>query len=253
MTSADLATLPNWAFAFALVLCRCSGAMLLLPGLGEAEIPATVRAGLVLTLVALILPSVGMVAPPEGWRTAAMVAAELLCGGVLGWLARCVTLALPMAGQIMSYMLGLTSIISPDPALGQSSAMMRLFSLAVPVLVFGTGLWALPVEAIAGSYTLVPPGALLSIPDSVQAGVGAVASAFGLALRLAAPLILANIIWHSALGVIARLIPQLQVYFAAMPGQIIAGLLLLSLLATGMTEVWLETAQDSFAILPGLQ
>lgn len=252
MTAAELAVLPTWAFAFALVLCRCSAAVMLLPGLGEVEIPMTVRAGLSVALVALILPAVGMVNPPDGWHAAGMIGAELLCGGVLGWLARCVTLALPMAGQIISFMLGLSSIITPDPVLGQSSTMMRLFSLACPVLVLGTGLWALPVEALAGSYTLVPPGTLLSIPDSVQTVVGAVGTAFGLALRLAAPLVLADIIWHSALGVIARLIPQLQVYFAALPGQILAGLALLSLVATSLMQTWLETARDSFAALPGL-
>ena len=252
MSPAELASLPSWAFAFALVLCRCSAAVMLLPAFGEVEIPAPVRAGLALALVALILPGVGVVAPLDGWRTASMVGAELLCGGVLGWLARCIALALPMAGQVISFMLGLSSIISPDPALGQSSALMRLFSLAAPVLVLGTGLWALPVEALAGSYTLVAPGALLSVPDSVQAALGAVATAFGLALRLAAPFVVASIVWQSALGVIARLIPQLQVYFVAMPGQILAGLALLALLATGIVGAWLETARDSFAGLPGL-
>ncbi len=252
MTAAELALLPTWAFAFALVLCRCSAAIMLLPGLGEAEIPMTVRAGLSVALVALILPAVGTVAPPNGWHAAGMIAAELLCGGVLGWLARCITLALPMAGQIISFMLGLSSIITPDPVLGQSSTMMRLCSLACPVLVLGTGLWALPVEALAGSYSLMPAGMLLSIPDSLQAVVAAVGTAFGLALRLAAPLVLANIVWHSALGVIARLIPQLQVYFAAMPGQILAGLALLSVIATSLVETWLGTARDSFAALPGL-
>ena len=185
MTAAELAVLPSWAFAFALVLCRCSAAVMLLPALGEVEIPMTVRAGLSVALVALILPAVGTVPAPNGWHTAGMIGAELLCGGVLGWLARCITLALPMAGQIISFMLGLSSIITPDPVLGQSSTMMRLFSLACPVLVLGSGLWALPVEALAGSYNLVPPGSLLSLPDSAQAVVGAVGTAFGLALRLA--------------------------------------------------------------------
>ena len=252
MAAAELAALPNWAFAFALVLCRSSAAVMLLPGLGETEIPASVRVGLSVALVALILPAIGVVVAPSGWRAAGMIAAELLCGGVLGWLARCVTLALPMAGQIISFMLGLSSIITPDPVLGQSSTMMRLFSLACPVLVLGTGLWALPVQALAGSYTLVPPGAGLSLPDSVEAVVSATGTAFGLALRLAAPLVLANLVWQTALGVIARLIPQLQVYFAAIPGQILAGLALLSLLATALVETWLETARDSFATLPGL-
>ena len=252
MDAAALATLPGWAFAFVLVLCRCGAAVMLMPGLGEAEPPATVRAGLALALVLLVLPGVGALAPPEGWPAAGMVVAELLCGGVLGWLARCIALALPMAGQVISFMLGLSSVIVPDLVLGQSSAIMRLFSLAVPVLVLGTGLWALPVMALAGSYALVPPGHLLPVADGAAAAVNAAAEAFALALRLAAPLVIASVVWQAGLGLLARLVPQLQVYFAAIPGQIVGGLALLALLATGIVETWSAAARDGFAALPGL-
>jgi flagellar biosynthetic protein FliR len=252
MSAADLAALPAWAFAFVLVLCRCGAAVTLLPGLGETEIPATVRVGLTLALVALVLPGLGVIAPADGWQAAAMVAAELLCGGVLGWLARCIALALPMAGQLISFLLGVSSVVVSDPVLGQSSAFMRLFSVAAPALVLGSGLWALPVAALAGSYALVPAGALLPVADGVQAAVGAVGTGFALAFRLAAPFVIANVVWHSGLGLMARLIPQLQVYFVSLPGQIVGGLALFAILATGLVEAWMDTARGSFAALPGL-
>ncbi len=226
---------------------------MLLPGLGEAEVPTVVRAGLAVALVLLVLPGVGQVAPADGWASAGMVGAELACGGVLGWLARCVTLALPMAGQIISFMTGLSSVISPDPLLGQSSGFMRLLSVAAPVVVLKTGLWALPVAALLGSYGLVPAGHLLPIADSAEAVVAAVADAFGLALRLAAPFVIASVVWQVALGLLARLVPQLQVYFAAMPGQIVGGLALLGLLSAGIVEAWVEAMRGSFNVLPGLQ
>ena len=251
-TSALLAALPAWAFAFMLVLCRCGAAVMLMPGLGEAEPPASLRVGLTLGLVVLVLPGVGVVTPVDPWGMASMVGCELLCGGVLGWLARCITLSLPMAGQIISFMLGLTSVVVPDPELGQASALMRLFALAAPVLVLGTGLWAMPVAALAGSYSLVPVGHLISVSDGVDAAVSAVGASFGLAMRLAAPFVIASIVWQAALGMLSRLIPQLQIYFAAMPGQIIGGLALLAVLATGISEVWLESVRDTFNTLPGL-
>ncbi len=253
MTEAELiATLPAWAFAFALVLCRCTMAVMLLPGLGEAEPPAILRIGVSLGLVALVLPGVGVVQPPDGWRSLAMVGAELLCGGLLGWLARVLALALASAGQIISFMLGLNSVIQPDATLGQSSALMRLFSLAAPVLVLGTGLWTLPVAALAGSYTLAPPGTLLPIADSTQAVVNAVADSFILSMQLAAPFVFASVVWHVALGLTARLVPHLQVYFVAIPAQIVGGLALLGLLSVGMMEAWAAAARTGFAALPGL-
>ena len=251
-TAALLASLPSWAFAFMLVLCRVGAAVMLLPGLGEAEPPPMLRIGLSIALVVLVLPGVGLVAPPGVLPMAMMAASELLCGLVLGWLARCIALALPMAGQLISLMLGLTSVVLPDPVLGQSSVIMRLFALAAPVLVLGTGLWAMPVAALSGSYGLVPLGHLLPVADGVAAAVGAVATAFGLALRLAAPFVIASVAWQASLGLLSRLLPQLQIYFAALPGQVLGGLALLAILATSLAEIWVEAARDSFSTLPGL-
>lgn len=248
-----LAELPEWAFAFVLVLARCSMTVMLMPGLGEAEPPAMVRAGVALGLVALVLPGVGIVAEPaSGWQVGMMVGAELFCGGVLGWLARLFALSLAMAGQVMSYMLGLSNVVQLDVTLGQSSALMRLFSLVAPLLVLTTGLWMLPVAALNGSYALVPPGHFLPMADTMQAVIDAVSTSFGLGIQLAAPFIFATIVWQVALGLTSRLIPHLQIYFAALPGQIIGGLALMALLTGGMLDAWSEAARSSLAALPGL-
>jgi flagellar biosynthetic protein FliR len=192
-------------------------------------------------------------APVNAWQAAGMVVAELLAGFLLGWLARLVALALPMAGQIISAMTGLTSVLAPASDLGaQTTVLGKLFALAVPVLVFSSGLYALPISALAGSYHLWPPGHWLPAPDTAQAATGAVADAFGLALRLASPFIIAGIVWQIALGLIARLVPHLQVYFIAMPGQILGGLALLGLLGGVVVGAWLHAAGAAFSRLPGL-
>jgi flagellar biosynthetic protein FliR len=81
------------------------------------------------------------------------------------------------------------------------------------------------------------------------AGVGA---AFAIALQLAGPFLLAGTVWQFALGLLSRLVPQLQVYFAAMPGQIAGGLLLLAMLSGAMVAVWQEDLQQVFLHLPGI-
>ncbi len=121
--AALLAALPGWAFAFVLVLSRTGAVVMLMPGLGEAEPPAVVRAGLAVAISLLLLPAVAPLVPalPEARLTGAgMVAAELLVGAMLGWLARLPALALGMAGAVMSYMLGLSNVVQTDPALGGS-------------------------------------------------------------------------------------------------------------------------------------
>jgi len=259
MEAADaqiLAALPGWAFAFVLVLARVGAAVMLMPGLGEAEPPAMLRAGLALALTALLLPVLQPLlpaAPGDLWQAAGMIVAELLAGLFLGWLARLVALALPMAGQIIAYMLGLASVLQQDQVFNaQGTVLSRLFGLAAPVILLGGGLYALPLSALAGSYQVLPPGTLLPAGDTVEMVVRAVGGSFGLALRLAAPFVLASVIWQVGLGLLARLVPQLQVFFVAQPAQILGGLLLLAALSVGMLDSWGEAARGAFALLPGL-
>jgi flagellar biosynthetic protein FliR len=182
-----------------------------------------------------------------------MVAAELLTGLWLGWLARLFALALPIAGQFIAYLLGLSTVLQPSADLGsQSTALSRLFELAAPLAILATGLYALPLTALAGSYRLVPPGTLLPAGDGAAAAVRTVGMVFALALRLASPFLLAGIVWHVAIGLMARLVPRLQIYFVAMPGQILGGLLLLAALSGVIVSAFLDAMRDGLAGLPGL-
>ena len=254
--AALLAALPGWAFAFVLVLSRTGAVVMLMPGLGEAEPPSVVRAGLAVALSLLLLPAVAPLIPamPEARLTSAgMVMAELLVGAMLGWLARLPALALGMAGAVTSYMLGLSNVVQSDPALGgQSSALGRLFGLAAPVLVLSTGLYALPLRALGGSYHVVAPGSLLPAGPVAESVTTAVSVCFGMAVQLAAPFILAGLIWQAALGLLARLAPQLQINAAATPGQIIGGLALLGLLGSRILAAWLDGMSTAWSSLPGL-
>jgi flagellar biosynthetic protein FliR len=92
----------------------------------------------------------------------------------------------------------------------------------------------------------------LPAADTADQVTRALAEAFALALRLASPFVLAHLVWQTGLGVLSRLVPQLQVFFVAMPGQIVMGVLLLGLLATTLLAAWQDYAQAHFAALPGL-
>ena len=95
-----------------------------------------------------------------------MIAAEVITGLWLGWLARLLVLALPVAGQFISYMLGVANVLQPDPELGgQATPIARLFALAAPLAILVSGLYAMPLAALAGSYRLIPAGTLLPAAD----------------------------------------------------------------------------------------
>lgn len=252
----SLASLPDWAFAFVLLLGRIGAALTLLPGLGEAESPAMLRAGLALGITILLLPGIAPLVPPVPAAlpaAAGMIAAEVLTGLWLGWLARLLVLALPLAGQFIALMLGLSNVLVTDTELGaQASALQQLFSLLAPLALLVSGLYALPLAALAGSYELIRPGALLPVGDGTLLATRAVGRCFALALQLASPFILAAVVWHVVIGLLTRLVPRVPVYFVALPGQILGGFLLLAALAAAILATWQGAVSDGFMHLPGL-
>jgi len=240
---------------FMLVLCRVVGAVALLPGIGETESPVVLRGGIVTAIAVLLTPALAPLykATPDHFILfSRLVAGELLIGLMIGWLARTASLALPMAGQVISLMTGLSSVLQPDPDLGAQSAVVgRLFGMAVPVLMLTSGLYELPLMALSRSYAVLPPGGPLPSGDVLQTVITGFSGAMMVALQLAAPFILINMVWQVGLGLLARLVPQLQIYFASLPGQILGGLAMLAWLASLCTEHAIDAMRTAFLALPG--
>ncbi len=243
------------AFGLLLVLGRVGATFALMPGLGEATVPAQIKGGMILMLSLLLLPGLGPLLPPRPDTETAfalMLMAEMANGLWFGWLARAIATSLPMAGQLISELIGVSNVLMPSPDLGsQTSAIARLHEIAVPALLLTSGLYMLPLAALAGFYRLIPPGTLSWATDSAELTVATVSESFMLALRLAAPFVLASVAWNLAVGLVARLVPRLQVFFVVSPGQIALGLLLLASLSIPLIGAWMEAMRASLASLPG--
>jgi flagellar biosynthetic protein FliR len=249
------ADLLLWAPAFALILARVAAAMAFLPGLGESVAPATVRIGLALSITILLLPELQPMVPPmpaTGLGLGLMIAGEVITGLWFGWLARMIVLALPVGAQLIGYMIGLSSVLQPDPELGaQSSVLGKLFEMVAPVILLISGLYKLVLTALDGLFRLIPPGHMLPAADSAQIAIHSVGVGFSLALQLASPFVVIGIAWHLALGQIARIVSRLQIYFVSMPGEIMVGLAVLTTTAGAIILAWGESAQVYLAALPG--
>ena len=253
--AALLASLPVLVFQASLLFCRLGAAVMLLPGLGESEVPAIIRLCLGLLLTLLLLPLLAPALPPPPEAIAEVLrclALELLAGLWLGGLARGLMLALAQAGQVMGSMIGLTTPLQGDPGLGtQSTALGRGFGFAATVLVLATGLYALPLGALVNSYAVLPAGAPFPAGPAADAVASMVTESLSLALRLAAPFILAGVLFNAGMGLIARVAPQVQVFVVAAPAQIIGGLGLLLLLLPAILAMWQSAMVVAFQALPG--
>lgn len=251
-----LAGLPGLAYAFVLLLARIGSVLMLMPVLGEAEVPVTVRAGFALLLVGLLLPGLLPLLPAtpnSPVRALGQVGAEILVGLWLGWLARLIVLALTVAGQILSLAVGLSNVLQQDPSLGtQGSALARLLTVAAPVALLASGLATWPLAALGGSYAVLPAGMPLPAGDGAMLVVDAVGRSFALSMQLAAPFLAASLLWHFAVGLAGRLAAQMQPVTLAAPAQVLGGLALLALLPTVLLATWGDRAAEWLAALPGL-
>jgi flagellar biosynthetic protein FliR len=252
-----LATLPQEAFAFALILTRVSAAVMLMPGFGMSEIPAMVRAGVAL-LVTLVLPPLLAPhmppAPQDGAATLRLVAAELSAGLWLGLFIQTLALALPVAGEVISLMTGLSSVIVPDQDFnGSGPGLSRAFSLLIPIFIFATDLHALLLSALVSSYDLIPAGQGLPAADGAASFVAIVGESFRLALRLAAPFLFAGLLWQAGLALAGRVIRQIPFYFIAMPAQIMGGLVLLAFLLRFLLAAYAAAMHQDLLAWPAMR
>lgn len=258
MTEADAALirdLPGLAFQAMLVFARLAAATMLLPGLGEQEIPARIRLGLALAITAALLPVLLPGLPPapgDAAEAARLIVQEVAVGLWLGGLARLAALAFAMAGQAIAALIGLQGLMVSDPEIGgQATAVARAFGLLSAVLVLGSGLHAIALRALTDSYAVLPAGGALPLGDVAESVAQAGAASLALALRLAAPFVIAAVVLNIGLGLLSRLVPQVQTFFVVVPGQILAGLALLALLAPAMLLAYGTALREAFLALPG--
>lgn len=254
--SAVLQNLPSMGFGFILVLARVGTAILTGPALGENEIPATVRAGLAAILAGLVYPSLqgGLPAlPQQVVELAGLIIMEIVVGAWLGFMTRVMVMALAMAGGVVSLMVGLSSVLQIDPGVGaQVSALQRMLGLAAIALLFASGLYVLPIQAVVGSYDVVPPGSAFDAAGAAQMVARAVSGSFGMAMLLAAPFVVTCLVWQAAMGFVSRLVPSIQVHVVSAPAQILGGLALLTAAVTLMLDAWSSGMRQAFSTLPGL-
>jgi flagellar biosynthetic protein FliR len=242
----DLSFLPGLAAAFLLVFARTGTMLMLLPGLGEQNISTRMRLTFALILAAMLLPlhrnayhidltSLGPVV--------LMLVEEILIGGMLGVTARLTISALEVAGSVIAQQLGLGFVTAIDPTQGEQGMIIGNFLTLLGItLFFATDMHHLVIAALNDSYTLFEPGDLPTSGDAAALITKTVAGAFRIGIQLSAPFIVFGLLFNIGLGVLARLMPQMQVFFVGLPLSILLGLLFLLLLLGAMMSFFLDYA-----------
>ena len=226
-----------------LAFARIGALVMLMPGLGEAAVPARARLGFALLLSIMLAPQVAP-APDDVWGASGFVIGEIAVGLVLGGVARILMTGLATAGQIFGMETGLSFAQTADPTSSGSGQVISVFlGLMGIALVFATNLHHVFIRGIADSYQVFGVGKPFPVGDAADFAVGAFSDAFRIGLQIAAPVVVAGLVFRLGLGVLSRLAPSIQVFFVAMPLNIMGGFIILTLgLSAGML-VWLDRLQ----------
>ncbi|MDA8230561.1 MAG: flagellar biosynthetic protein FliR [Magnetospirillum sp.] len=218
-------------YRFFILFARLGAAMMLLPGLGSALVQARIRLLLGVSMAFLLLPVLSAKIPPlpdHPSQLAVLVLAEVTIGAFLGMIAQMLLSAIQIAGTFISFQVGLTNAFSYDAIAQQQGQLLTGFLSNVALaVIFATDMHHLMLQAVVDSYDLFQPGAPLPLGDFSQVIAKMVSQSFSLGMRIAAPLLVFGLVFYTGLGLLSRMVPQMQVFFVIMPVQVLSGLWLM--------------------------
>jgi flagellar biosynthetic protein FliR len=244
-------------FRFLLVFTRLGTAMMLMPGFGGTLISTQIRLLLALSISFVVMPTLSGVLPSlpkDLGQMVLLVGSEAAVGLFLGTVIQVLLTALNLAGTMVGFQTGLTNAFSFDPISQQQSQLLTGFmsNLAL-VTIFASDLHHLMLRAVVDSYAVFRPGMDLPLGDFAETLGHMLTEAFRLGLQLSAPLTVFGLVFYTGLGVLSRLVPQMQVFFVSMPIQALVGMWLVMVSLPIVMMLFLSYFAEGLApyLIPG--
>ena len=225
-------TLPQLEI-YILVLIRVSFIFAVAPVFSSRVIPRTVKGATVAVLALVVYPAVpagGLQPVPGVWAIVPAMVAEAAVGLMVGAAARMVFFAVQFAGHFIGFQMGFLIASTIDPQEGQKTPLIAQFQETLALLLF-LGLnghhWLL--KGLAASYQMVPPfGATLS-GAAVETFLEFTGQIFVIGLKIAAPVMVVLFMTKLSVGILARTVPQMNVFVVSLPLNIGVGFLAIAL------------------------
>lgn len=218
------------AYAYIALFVRIGAAFTLMPGFA-AFIPTTQRVALGLALTLVVAPVLAPTLPPMPAHPIELMLFfihETTIGVFLGMMPRFLIGAMDLAGNKISMGIGLANAQAFNPlSEDQSPLLVTFFALVAVTFLFMSDLHHLMILAVTNSYVVFPPGDPLPVGDWSEYLISILNQGFHLGFQLAAPFMVFSIVFYTGMGLIARLMPQLNIFFLSLPIKIYLGFALL--------------------------
>lgn len=235
--------LVSGVFAFMLIFTRLGTAMMIMPGIGDSFVPKNIRLMMALGMSFVLTPVIKQFMPeavPSFPILFLLIMMEFVIGLLVGTIARIFMIALDVAGMVISSTSGLANAQVFNPTLATQGSIVGAFlSMTGVVLLFVTNLHHMLIHGLVESYHMFPIGAVPDTGSMAQLIVRAFSTSFLVGFQIAIPFVVVAILLYIGMGVLSRLMPQVQVFILALPVQIMLSMLTITLVLSAAMLFWM--------------
>ena len=229
MANVGFAVQEFWGFL--LVLVRTGAILSAFPIIGTGLVPMRVRVAMAVA-VSLVFGPMVMTAVDPAWLTPARLSlgmmSEVFIGLVLGFATRLLMATVEVAGSIMGFQLGFGVAVQLDPVTQVETPVLASFLVILASLMyFVADGHHIMLLALGTSFSLIPPLHASAQPPLMMDATALMQQSFNLGFKLALPIIVVTFLTYLVLGIIGRVMPQMNVLFTGFPLTIGLGLLVM--------------------------
>ncbi len=240
--------LATGVFAFIIIFVRFGTAVMIMPGVGDSFVPDRVRlmfaVGFCLAMVPVLQKYVPNPLPGFGMMIV-LIIVEFITGLFIGTIARILMMAMDTAGMLISLSSGISNAQIFNPSMATQGSIFGAFlSIAGVTLLFVTNLHHLLIHGLVESYAMFPMGGILDTGSMAEMMAKAISASFLTGFQLALPFIIVSLVLYVGMGVLSRLMPQLQIFMIAIPIQILLALVIMSLSLSAIMLFFLTRFED---------
>lgn len=230
----------NVILSFLLTMTRISIVMFMLPIFNTNNIPVLVKGAITLVFTFAVWPHLnlsGSIVPLHPFDLFLMILGEVFIGLVLGMAINFLFMGIQSGGELLGFQMGFTMINFADPLTGNNTGITAFFLWMVSILTFlvlNGHLYM--IKGFAASFSILPPGSLYIGENILREVLNLSAEVFVIALKIAAPVMIAIFMVEASLGLVARTSPQIHIMEFGFPIKIGVGFFFVGLLLIVMSQ-----------------
>jgi flagellar biosynthesis protein FliR len=236
--------LPFQIYSFLLVFARVGSMLILMPGVGEGFIQTRIRIYFGVGFAVVVTPIIQPLLPPEPQNAVALFTLlfwEVVIGLYFGIITRILLLTMDTLGRIVSFQTGLAAATAFNPSISEQGTLIGLlFTTLAILMLFIFNLHHVLLMAIVDSYSMFRAGAAPPFESLAEAVSRVTQDSFRVAVQFSAPFMVIGLIFFASMGIVSRLMPQLQIFFIGIPIQLILGFVITSSILGALMRLFLE-------------